>query len=106
MEYPPAPGGLSVLWEDEDFLVVHKPPAMPVHPSPGHDRDSLLNRVAYHYQSTGQSHRVRPLYRLDRTPPGCWCWQSTGPPRGREQRSATWPCARGSSPGRAPSTSP
>ena len=24
MEYPPAPGELSVLWEDEDFLVVHK----------------------------------------------------------------------------------
>ena len=70
MEYPPAPGELSVLWEDEDFLVVHKPPAMPVHPSPGHDRDSLLNRVAYHYQSTGQSHRVRPLYRLDRDTSG------------------------------------
>ena len=32
----------AVLYEDEDFLVLDKPYNMPVHPSPGHDRDSVL----------------------------------------------------------------
>ena len=44
--YEPVPGPLSILYEDEDYLIVDKPAGMPVHPSPGHDRDSLLNRVA------------------------------------------------------------
>ncbi len=69
-EYEPVEGPLSVLWEDGDYLVVDKPSAMPVHPSPGHDRDSLLNRVAYYYQQTGQSPGFRPLYRLDRDTTG------------------------------------
>lgn len=68
--YEPVEGPLSVLWEDEDFLVVDKPPQMPIHPSPGHDRDSLLNRVAYYYRQTMQSPAFRPLYRLDRDTSG------------------------------------
>ena len=44
-EYEPVEGPLSILWEDSNYLVVEKPPAMPVHPSPGHDRDSLLYRL-------------------------------------------------------------
>lgn len=65
-EYPAAPLPLKILFENEDYLIVDKPPAMPIHPSPGHDRDSLLNAVAFHYQETGQSCLFRPLYRLDR----------------------------------------
>lgn len=65
-EYPAAPLPLKILFENEDYLIVDKPPAMPIHPSPGHDRDSLLNAAAFHYQETGQSCLFRPLYRLDR----------------------------------------
>ncbi len=68
--YPAVETELSVLWETGDFLAVDKPPGMPVHPSPGHDRDSLLNAVAYHYQATGQSPAFRPLYRLDKDTSG------------------------------------
>ncbi len=68
--YQPEPAPLSVLWETEDYLAVEKPPGMPVHPSPGHDRDSLLNAVAYYYETTGQIHLFRPLYRLDRDTSG------------------------------------
>ena len=50
--------------------MVAKPPGMPVHPSPGHDRDSLLNRVAYYCQEKGQQYAFRPLYRLDRDTSG------------------------------------
>lgn len=70
VDYPPEPLILPILDEDEDFLLADKPSGMPVHPSPGHDRDSLLNAVAYHYQQTGQHCRVRPLYRLDRDTSG------------------------------------
>ncbi len=68
--YPAVETELSVLWETGDFLAVDKPPGMPVHPSPGHDRDSLLNAAAYHYQATGQSPAFRPLYRLDKDTSG------------------------------------
>lgn len=68
--YQPVAGPLDILWEDEDYLVVAKPPDMPVHPSPGHDRDSLLNRVAYYCQEKGQQYAFRPLYRLDRDTSG------------------------------------
>lgn len=60
----------SVLWETEDYLAMNKPPFMPIHPSPGHDSDSLLNAVAFHYEATGQSCMFRPIYRLDRDTSG------------------------------------
>jgi len=60
----------DILYEDDDYLVVDKSPRMPVHPSPGHDRDSLLNAVAYHYQLKGAHTSFRPLYRLDRDTSG------------------------------------
>lgn len=68
--YEAVAGPLSILYEDEDYLIVDKPPGMPIHPSPGHDRDSLLNRVAYYYGKTGQTPAFRPLYRLDRDTSG------------------------------------
>ena len=68
--YPPVFTPLTVVYEDEHFLVVDKPANMPVHPSPGHNRDSLCNAVAGYYAQTGQRHLVRPLYRLDRDTSG------------------------------------
>lgn len=68
--YQPTPVPLTVLHEDDDYLIVDKPPNMPIHPSPGHNNDSLLNAVAYHYSQTGQAHTFRPLYRLDRDTSG------------------------------------
>lgn len=70
MCYPPVELPLDILYEDGDFLIVNKAPGMPVHPSPGHDRDSLLNAVSWYYRRSGQSHRVRPLYRLDKDTSG------------------------------------
>lgn len=67
---PPVELTLSVAYEDDHYLVVNKPPQMPVHPSPGHDADSLCNAVAFYYQQTGQRCLLRPLYRLDRDTSG------------------------------------
>lgn len=67
--YEPVETAISVLYEDEDFLVMHKPAGMPVHPSPGHDRDSVLNVAAWYFRHEPHF-TFRPLYRLDRDTTG------------------------------------
>lgn len=61
---------ISVLYEDEDVLVVEKPPAMPMYPCPGHDRDSLANAVAYLQNCSGCFYSYRPVYRIDKDTSG------------------------------------
>ena len=70
MEIFPVPLPFAVVWEDEDLLAVNKPSFMPVYPTPGHDRDSLANAVAFHYQQQGGTAGFHPLYRLDRNTSG------------------------------------
>ncbi|HEY8489940.1 MAG TPA: RluA family pseudouridine synthase [Dehalococcoidia bacterium] len=41
----PEPIPLTVVYQDADVLVVDKPPGLPVHPSPGHERHTLVNAV-------------------------------------------------------------
>lgn len=67
--YTPAVSSLRVLWESEDFLVLDKPAGMPVHPSPGHDTDSVLNAAAWYFRDI-PDFVFRPLYRLDRDTTG------------------------------------
>ncbi|RKJ40056.1 RluA family pseudouridine synthase [Acutalibacter sp. 1XD8-33] len=69
-DYPCENLPLAVVYEDEDFLIVDKASGMPVHPSPGHDWDSLLQAVSWHYRRTGQSCAVKPLFRLDKDTSG------------------------------------
>ena len=42
---------LTVLYEDEDILVVNKPQGMVVHPAPGAWRGTLVNALLYHCRS-------------------------------------------------------
>lgn len=39
---------LNIVYEDEDILVINKPPNMVVHPGVGNHTGTLLNGVAYH----------------------------------------------------------
>lgn len=66
----PAPlkAEVEILYEDEDLLVVNKPPHMPVHESHSHIGDTLSNFVAYHLQ--GEDNAFRAVYRLDRDTTG------------------------------------
>ncbi len=68
-EYEPVNMPLQILYEDEDFLVINKRAGMPVHPSAGHDADSVLNAVAHYYRNC-ERFVFRPLYRLDRDTTG------------------------------------
>lgn len=61
---------LNVVYEDEDILVVNKPPFMVVHPTKGHPYGTLANAVMYYFENTGQKSIVRLVNRLDRDTSG------------------------------------
>lgn len=44
----PEPIPLHIVYEDDDLLVVDKPPGLAVHPSPGHPSHTLVNAVLAH----------------------------------------------------------
>lgn len=44
----PSQGPIDILYEDEDFLAVNKPPHMAVHPSKKLQDDTLAGRILYH----------------------------------------------------------
>lgn len=61
---------LRVVHEDDDVLVLDKPPLLLVHPvSPG-QRGTLAHGVAHHFAEQGVRARVRPVHRLDRDTSG------------------------------------
>ena len=66
----PIKGDLDIIYEDEDLLVVDKPPYMPVHPSKGHPEDSLANIVAAYYSHNGKTFAFRCVTRLDKNTSG------------------------------------
>ena len=65
---------LTVLYEDEDVLVVDKPKGMVVHPAPGHYSGTLVNAVLWHCkgQLSGINGVLRPgiVHRIDRDTTG------------------------------------
>ena len=67
-ELTPAELPVDVLYEDGDLIVVNKPAGMPVHPSYGHRRDTLLNALLARYPDLGEMEdTLRPgiVHRLD-----------------------------------------
>ncbi|MFR2534950.1 MAG: RluA family pseudouridine synthase [Clostridia bacterium] len=61
---------LSILYEDECYLVINKPAGIPVHPSCYHYEDSLSNGVRYYFDSIGLLKKIRPVNRIDRDTTG------------------------------------
>ena len=61
---------LSILYEDEDILVINKPADMPVHPSLGNYTNTLANGVAAYLAAKGDSCPFRCINRLDRDTSG------------------------------------
>lgn len=58
---------IDILFEDEDLLVLNKPPFLPVHESRNHIGDTLSNFVAYHIS---EDTAFRAVFRLDRDTSG------------------------------------
>ncbi|MFQ5541736.1 MAG: RluA family pseudouridine synthase, partial [Candidatus Binatia bacterium] len=64
---------LHVLYEDEDLVVVNKPPGMVVHPAAGNFRGTLVNAILYHcpnLQGIGGERRPGIVHRLDKDTSG------------------------------------
>ena len=64
---------LDVLFEDEYFVAINKPPAMVVHPAKGHWAGTLTSGLAYHFKelsSVGGPARPGIVHRLDRDTSG------------------------------------
>ena len=61
---------LSILYEDDDLLVIDKPKNMVVHPAPGHYSGTIVNAVMYHCQNdlSGIGGVMRPgiVHRIDK----------------------------------------
>ena len=59
---------LDILFEDSALIGINKPPGLPVHPSPGHDQDTLVNALLSHCPDLpGIGPYLRPgiVHRLD-----------------------------------------
>ncbi|MBW1990269.1 MAG: RluA family pseudouridine synthase [Deltaproteobacteria bacterium] len=77
---PPEPSDLApeeipldILYEDDDLIVINKQPGIVVHPSPGHDRHTLVNALLHHCRSlSGLAGVERPgiVHRLDKDTSG------------------------------------
>ena len=63
----PMSADIKVCYEDEDIIVLNKPPFMPVHESRNHIGDTLSNFVSYHLN---EDTAFRAVYRLDRDTSG------------------------------------
>jgi len=61
---------LQVIYEDQEFLVVNKPPGMLVHPTTKLEYNTLANAVLYYYQQHGLDCDFHPVHRLDRNTSG------------------------------------
>jgi 23S rRNA pseudouridine1911/1915/1917 synthase len=65
---------LEILFEDEDLLVLNKPPGLVVHPGAGNLAHTLVNALLYHCTSlSGIGGKQRPgiVHRLDKETSGC-----------------------------------
>lgn len=61
---------IEIVFEDQDLLVVNKPPFMVVHPTRSHQDGTLANGVMGYFKKTGQNCIVRLVNRLDRDTSG------------------------------------
>lgn len=65
---------ISILYEDEDILIVDKPKGMVVHPAPGHYSGTLVNAVMFYCKDrlSGINGVMRPgiVHRIDRDTTG------------------------------------
>lgn len=60
---------LDILYQDENLLVINKPPGMVVHPAPGHPGGTMVNALLFHCDNlSGIGGVLRPgiVHRLDK----------------------------------------
>ena len=74
IDIQPAAIPLNVFYEDEDLIVINKPPGLVVHPGAGHRDNTLVNALLHHFPKlSGIGGKERPgiVHRLDKDTSGC-----------------------------------
>lgn len=69
----PEPIRLDIIFENDDLIVVNKPPGMVVHPSAGHQSGTLVHAVLAHapdLRGVGEERRPGIIHRLDKDTSG------------------------------------
>jgi len=69
----PEPHNIDILYEDKHIIVINKEPGLVVHPAPGHNKGTLVNRLLYHCpELKGIGEKLRPgiVHRLDKDTSG------------------------------------
>lgn len=61
---------LDIIYEDEAFLILNKPPKTAIHPSNLHYSTSLSNGVKYYYDLKGIQSKIHLVNRLDKDTSG------------------------------------
>ena len=63
---------LTIIYEDDELLVVDKPAGLTVHPAPGHSSHTLVNALLSHLSELSDSDEERPgiVHRLDKDTSG------------------------------------
>lgn len=64
-EYEPIDIPIDIVYEDNDLLVVNKPPFIVVHPTKSHQNNTIANGVAYYFKQQNIKRKVRLVNRLD-----------------------------------------
>ena len=67
----PQPGIISILYEDNNIIVLDKPPFQLVHPTIHTTENTLANFLANYFKESKETIKIRPLHRLDRNTSGC-----------------------------------
>ena len=73
-DFPPEPGPLNILYEDEAIIALHKPAGIIIHPSATRNTGTLANRLLA-YLGGGTVH---PVNRLDRDTTGVTIFAKNG----------------------------
>lgn len=66
----PMPVPFSIIYEDDDILVINKPSNTPIHPSQGNYDNTLANGLAYYFAQKNCAFIYRAINRLDRDTTG------------------------------------
>jgi len=66
----PEPIEFTVLYEDQDLIVIDKPPGLVVHPTKGYPSGTLVNGLAYYFMQNQDQSSIHPVHRLDKDTSG------------------------------------
>ncbi len=71
--FDPEPIPINILYEDNEVLIINKPPGLVVHPAPGNYSGTLVNGLLHYYPELGSNeNNIRPgiVHRLDKNTSG------------------------------------